>query len=381
MRTRLKLHEPDEPVQAIIHDNGEFESLAEEWTDLLNRSNSACVFMRWEWHYTWWQVFAGKRDVLHVVTWRSQGRLVGLLPLYFSKDLFSSSGCLRFLGTGESQIDEVATEYSDLLADESVEDQVAHLAGRYLGSFRHWKCVELYCMVNTALLRKSLIARKDIYSLERCVGQRYRIPLNSSESCYLDSLSPSRSKRIRRSQRAGIRDGGIRALPISSISDFDRAFRELAELNNERQAHKQRKSVFASVRFRHFHYELCLRLHDSGAANIIRFHLNSRLLAVLYCFYDEQSCHYYQSGFARKDANKYMPLTLAHMIEMQRNRDAGRSYYDLMRGKPPCYKDEFGCETTPMGSLSLYKSPARRAVAIYYRALRAKVADFLKRGT
>ncbi|MFK7854050.1 MAG: GNAT family N-acetyltransferase [Granulosicoccus sp.] len=375
----MKLHDSDEPVQAIIHDNGEFESLAEEWADLLNRSKSACVFMRWEWHYTWWQVFAGNRDVLHIVTWRQQGRLVGLLPLYLSKSLFTGSGCLRFLGTGELQIDEVATEYCDLLADENVEDQVAHLAGHYLGSFSAWNCVELYCMVDTALLLNILIAREDIFSLERSVGQRYRIPLNSNESCYLDGLASSRSKRIRRSQRAGNRDGGICAVPISSISDFDRAFRELAELNHERQAHKQRKSVFASSRFRHFHYELCLRLHDSGAANIIRFQLNSRLIAVLYCFYDEQSCHYYQSGFARKDANKYMPLTLAHLIEMQRNRDAGRSYYDLMRGKPPCYKDEFGCETTPMGSLSLYKSSTRRALAVHYRALRAKVAELVKR--
>lgn len=375
----MNTYEKDEPVREIIRDSSAFESLAAEWGALLACSQSACVFMRWEWHYTWWQVYADQRDQLHIVTWRARGRLVGVLPLYLRPGMLPGNACLRFLGTGESQIDEVATEYSDLLADKHCENEIAQLASGYLASFMQWSCVELFCLLENAVLRRSLIAHDRILFLERSAGQRYRIPLQADETTYLSSLDTSRAKRISRSQRAALRDGGISAAPIESIADFDQAFRELAELNHERQAHKMRKSAFASSRFRHFHYQLCLQLHDSGAANIVRFHLDSQLLAVLYCFYDAQSCHYYQSGFTRKGANRYMPLTLAHLIEMQRNRESGRSYYDLMRGKPPCYKDEFGCETTAMFSLSLYRSPLRLRVASLYRASRATMADLIKR--
>ena len=375
----MNLDNPDNPVQAIITDNDTFESLADEWSTLMKLSKRACVFMSWQWHYTWWQVYADHRDQLHIVTWRVRGRLVGILPLYLRYGMLPVNACLRFMGSGESQIDEVATEYSDLLAEEGMERSIAVLAGSYLASFKHWNCVELNCLLDNAALRQSLLTQNGVHLLERAAGQRYRIGLGGSESSYMDQLPQSRAKRIRRSQRVAMRDGGIRATPIDSPADFDRAFRELAELNHERQAHKSRKSVFASGRFRRFHHELCGRLHHTGAANVIRFHMNSTLLAVLYCFYDEQSCHYYQSGFARHGANRYMPLTLAHLIEMQRNRDAGRSYYDLMRGKPPCYKDELGCETMRMVNLTLYRTSVSRQFAVWYRAVRAVMAEHIKR--
>jgi len=368
-------------AQEIVSDNSAFRNLAQDWGELLERSQSACVFMRWEWHYTWWQVYADKRDRLHIVTWRERGRLLGVLPLYVRSGLLPGDACLRFLGAGESQIDEVATEYSDLLADRSAEQAIALLASHYLGSFKQWNRVEFSCVLDDALLRQSLMANDKLFSLERSAGQRYRIALLGDEAGYVASLPVSRAKRISRSRRVALRDGGISATPVYSIEDFDCAFKELAELNHERQAHKQRKSVFASERFRCFHHQLCMQLYDKGAVNIVRFHLNSQLLAVLYCFYDAQNCHYYQSGFARKGANRYMPLTLAHLIEMQRNREAGRNYYDLMRGKPPCYKDEFSCETTPMISLSLYRSAVRLECAKLYRAARSIMANLIKSGS
>ncbi len=65
----------------VVTTREEFKNLAAEWAALGTRSRSACVFMQWEWHYSWWQVYAGKRDSLHIITWRRRGELVGLLPL------------------------------------------------------------------------------------------------------------------------------------------------------------------------------------------------------------------------------------------------------------------------------------------------------------
>lgn len=165
-----------------------------------------------------------------------------------------------------------------------------------------------------------------------------------------------------------------KATAVDSVDGFDQAFHELGELNHERQAHMRRKSVFASPRFRQFHQTLCKRLHDTGAADIVRFHIGARLLAVLYCFYDTDTCHYYQSGFTRKDSNRFMPLTLAHLMEMQRSRDAGKRYYDFMRGEPPTYKEEFDCETSALLNVAMYRWRWQRVVAVAYRHLRATAA-------
>ena len=134
----MNLNDLDLAVQEIISDDEAFESLADEWASLLARSRSASVFMRWEWHYTWWQVYAGQRDQLHIVTWRERGRLVGILSLYLRSGLPSGDARLRFLGVGEIQIDEVGPEFSDPLADKAI----AQLDSNYLGSFKHWTYVE-----------------------------------------------------------------------------------------------------------------------------------------------------------------------------------------------------------------------------------------------
>jgi len=364
---------------SVIDDLASFERLRNDWVALLPHADSATVFMQWEWHFTWWTVFAGQRDSLYIMTWRHQGRLVGVLPLYRHSGLLPASCCLRFIGTGESHIDEVVTEYGDLLADRSLEADLVASATDHILQFDSWQCVELLCMLGSSRLAQSIVGQTSTNALIVDAGLRYRVGLGGTEADYVASLSNSRAKRLKRSQRALEREGGIDVTVVDVVENFDQAFCELATLNHERQAHKKRKSVFASDRFKLFHHELCQRLHDEGSANIVRFHLGSRLLAVLYCFYDEQNCYYYQSGFARKDANKFTPLTVAHLVEMQRNREAGRAYYDLMRGRPPCYKDEFFCETTPMLDIALFKSSVLLTGVTAYRSLRSAAARIVKR--
>ncbi len=364
---------------SVIDNIASFEKLEGDWRDLMSHASAATVFMQWEWHFTWWQVFARKNDSLHIMAWRQDGRLVGVLPLYKQSSWIPGTSCLHLIGTGENQIDEVATEYGDLLVDTAVEAEVVSSAVENLLRFDGWQNMKLMSMLQDSLLATALEKASSANTLTISAGQRYRVALTGNEEDYLATLSKSRAKRIKRSQRAIAREGDIKISVIESIDEFDQAFRQLAELNHERQDHKQRKSVFASTRFKRFHYELCLRLHKAQAADIVRFHLGSRLLAVLYCFYDDTCCYYYQSGFVRKDANKFMPLTVAHLLEMQRSRDAGRTHYDLMRGRPPCYKDEYACETQAMVDISVFKSSNILRAVSAYRALRSTASRLLKR--
>lgn len=364
----------------IVTDPAVFKALATEWARLQSRCDGSSVFMRWEWHYTWWQVYAGEHDHLHIITWRRDGELVGLLPLYRQAcGIVPGRACLRLVGTGELAIDEVATEYGDVLVDVSVQAQVATLAANYLQQFNGWTRIEMSCLMENSVLHQALLAGGRSHVRQRSAGLRYRLSLPGNESDYLDSLGASRAKRIRRSQRAAEKDGGLVRSSINSPDCFDSAFRELAELNHERQAHMKRKSVFASRRFGEFHQKLSRQLFAEGAADIARFHVGTRLLAVLYCYYDADSCYYYQSGFTRKDSNRYMPLTLAHLMEMQRSREAGRQYYDFMRGEPPTYKEEFNCETHAMVDVSVYRWRWQCSLARANRQLRARARKALGR--
>ncbi len=362
----------------LVTEPAEFAALSEDWNTLSERASSSCLFMSWDWHYTWWQVYSTHKDLLHIVKFTSDGQLVGILPMYIRQSSGLRTGTLMFLGTGEPREDEVATEYLDIVALQGYEDQVAESAVRWMSTCTSWKLVELRCMLQHAhLVRAYRRLANEVFFDERPDGFRYQIDLSLTQVEHFERFPPSRLKRLKRSQNAIEKDGGLKQESVASADELSKAFRELTDLNHERQDAKQRKSVFASMQFRTFHRQLCDRIFDRGQANVHLFRLGANLLAVLYCFYDDHTCYYYQSGFTKRMANRYMPLTFAHLAEIQRNRDLGRRYYDFMRAMPPTYKEDFGCDTTPIYTTYLYCTANRMKLHHTKRRIRRALVTML----
>src|SRR5438128_5647804 len=65
-------------VETIENPAG-FEKLRNEWSELLEASDSDCLFLTWEWLYTWWKHLAGDRQ-LAILAVRRGGRLDALAP-------------------------------------------------------------------------------------------------------------------------------------------------------------------------------------------------------------------------------------------------------------------------------------------------------------
>jgi len=361
----------------VVADETGLDALADEWRALGARACNGSVFLSWEWHRTWWDVFGGSGARLHVVTVRERGALIGLLPLY--RHGAGPTATLRLSGSGEASADEVVTEYGDVLASAAHAVRVGDAVIGHLATFDGWRRVVLPCLLDDALIVAACRRRTGLARLECSAGVRYRIRLDDGEAGYLERVGASRARRIARARRALERDGGLRVEPTVDAADLAVAFADLATLNDERQRALGRRGVFLAERFRRFHDVLGARLYSRDALDVVRFRLGSRLLAALYCLDDASGRHYYQSGFVGEGANRYLTLTIAHLAEMRRARDAGHRWYDLMRGHPPCYKDAFGCETTPMLDLALYRTPPEREIALRWRGLRRAVRRGLTR--
>jgi len=366
---------PDLTV-SVISDTDDFKALADEWR-LLHAESGACFFMGFEWHYTWWQVYAEPADTLQIIRFSQNEKTVGLLPLYIKPGGPFTRSKLLFLGTGEARGDEVATEYLDVLALPAFASKVADCAVSWMAGCHQWSRVELRCMLDNALLVQAYRHRSDLHVQESSCGYRYQVSLADDEETHLGKMSRGKQKRIKRSRRALERDGGLSQISMYCMSELDKAFKQLTELNHERQEQKQRKSVFASQLFRAFHLKLIQQVIANDAVDIHQFKLGANVLAIVYCFYDENTCYYYQSGFVRKGSNKFMPLTFAHLAEIQRNRHVGRRYYDLMRAEPPSYKEDFGCETTPMVNTFIFCTANRLRLFNITRKLRRQLVALL----
>src|SRR2546427_4482076 len=52
-----------------------FEKLREEWNELLQASASNCLFLTWEWLYTWWKHLSEDRRLFIITVDRKSTRL------------------------------------------------------------------------------------------------------------------------------------------------------------------------------------------------------------------------------------------------------------------------------------------------------------------
>ena len=68
----------------VINDLGRFNSIAAEWDRLVDRSNVERLFVSHAWLRTWWEAFAGDKE-LHILAIRKRGELVGAAPMMRSR--------------------------------------------------------------------------------------------------------------------------------------------------------------------------------------------------------------------------------------------------------------------------------------------------------
>ena len=64
----------------VISDCGRFEAIGPQWDSLVERAEVDPIFLSYNWFRTWWESFGQDRQ-LHIITVRSEGRLVGGGPM------------------------------------------------------------------------------------------------------------------------------------------------------------------------------------------------------------------------------------------------------------------------------------------------------------
>src|SRR5437773_607800 len=103
-----------------IEDTDRFALMGEEWNALLRDSDADCLFLTWEWLYTWWRTLAGRRR-LFILAVRCGDQLVAIAPLALAPPALGRLLPFRsfqLLGTGA-----VGSDYLDLIVRRGWEDR------------------------------------------------------------------------------------------------------------------------------------------------------------------------------------------------------------------------------------------------------------------
>jgi CelD/BcsL family acetyltransferase involved in cellulose biosynthesis len=368
---------PSQLDMEVIREPGRWATMAEQWRALSAVSPSACPTLDYYWLRTWWDVYGGvysqAEDGLRIVTCRRGGRLVAALPLYDRRPARAWNGGRRlgFIGTGESEREEICSDYLDLLYRPEDREEatagvwkllVVALAGEY-------DFLELTDVSDTSPLVQW--ARGDGARRHAEVSPRGACPiadLSGGFEAYLGRLSANTRQQCRRLMRQA--DEAKVVFEVANESTRDEFFEQLVELHQRRWQGDGKPGCFSAERFARFHRELIMKWLPEGRAVLSRLSLAGRPIAVKYGFVLNGKYDFYQSGVLADDAAVLKsPGVVSFMYLMRHLAGQGVKTFDFLRGSSS-YKQRLATTAQPLVQVRVVRGTWRSGATRLYCAAR-----------
>lgn len=272
------------------------EALGSEWNALVQAMPRPCIFLSWEWVWTWWRHFGGRSRLLVVTARARDGRLVGVAPLHIvRRRLWRRS--LEFLGYAGAGI---CADHLDFLAAGPDRSRIVARLLDALAAEPGWDTALLAGVSNDSPLLNLWPGWMGPASLvqpgESCCF--VRLP-DSGQALWqkLRREHPGTAANHRRYGQRWRRQGGGELQAAVSSDEVEAAMTELARLHGLARERHGQAGAFARRPYRRFHQELARSLHGKGQLYLARLPYRGRTAAMLYGFRLGDVLAYYQSGF------------------------------------------------------------------------------------
>ncbi len=194
---------PENLTLEVVRSAQEFDTLADEWNELLKHSASHVPFLRHEYLSTWWRTLGGgewPQGELYIVTARRpDGTLSGIAPLFFTHNR-EGEPALMLIGSIE------ISDYLDVIASaddlpEFIQALLDHLEGI---ESPPWKVLDLYNLLEsspTLTALQAAAARKGWEYHQETLQHCPYIPLPGDWEAYLAGIDKKQRHEIRRKLR------------------------------------------------------------------------------------------------------------------------------------------------------------------------------------
>ncbi len=215
------------------------------------------------WLVSWWQHYGAGRELCVLTVHDDGGALRGIAP-WFVESNATAGRTLAFLGSGE-----VCSDYQGILVEAPDQDVVVDAIADWLASQQEaaWDLLHL----SGVAAAEPTIARLADQLTERglTVHQRpgmntWRIEFDSDWETYVESLSKSHRKQVRRVDRRLVESGEAVLRVAQSPAELEQGLAILIDLHQRRRLSLDEPGCFADPRFTGF-IETCtkeLLAHD-----------------------------------------------------------------------------------------------------------------------
>jgi CelD/BcsL family acetyltransferase involved in cellulose biosynthesis len=302
---------------ATIRDARGIARLLPEWEELWQRDPAAMPFQAPAWQIPWWRHFGTAEPLL--LTARSGGELVGLLPLY----LLREPGCRKLLPIGVGVSDYIAA-----LLDPRAGDRGDMLITA-IADAKGWDECWLPDLKEHGALAKAAAGtplRTSIVAAPPCPV----LKLPDARSG-LGAVVPRKMQRdLRQVQTRSAAAGGVRFESVDS-DRLDAAMDDLFRLHEQRWQMRGEAGVCADPRVQSFHRQVARALLAAGMLRFYRLWIGGALAAVYYGFAAKGTAYAYLGGFDPSQA-RLSPgaQIMAHAIGEAAAE--GAAHFDFLRG-------------------------------------------------
>lgn len=346
-----------------VEDVSSFEALKDEWNGLLDASDSDCLFLTWEWLFTWWKHLAGGRS-LRIVVVRYAGELVAIAPFALRQRClgpFAAFATLEFLGSGN-----VGSDYLDIIVRRGMERlAVDVLAGDLCERMPVVELSRVGGRGRQAAELGSRLARRKWVSTCVTMDSCPFIDLSGHTwHSYMDRLGPAHRYNVRRRLRKLHRRFHVQLEEIQSEKRRRDALPILIMLHHKRWNARGRSDAFHTSSLVAFHEEFSGLALTRGWLRLYILWLDCRPAAALYGFRYGDVFYFYQSGFDPEFRKYSVGLVIMGLV-IGRAIEEGAMEYDLLHGREE-YKFLWAQQERELVRLDLY--PPRARGIVYRRA-------------
>ena len=273
-----------------------FSALAAEWRTLLAQSEVDCLFLTWEWLYTWWRCLAGSRRLLILVVHRKD-TLVGIAPFAVRapepKRLLPFRA-IEFLGVGA-----VGSDYLDLVLKKGEEARSCAVIADYMAKWNLMLDMRRVAL-GTAHVERLVRELEDRgwSTLRRDDDICLYVPLSGSS---WDEYFAGLNRKFRRALRRGRRDAQssytVAYTTVSRQEDRPAALQAFIRLHNKRWDSRAGSQAVPDSSIVQFHEQWSRIALDRGWLRLSILHFDQTPVAGAYRFAYGGKLYFYLSGF------------------------------------------------------------------------------------
>jgi CelD/BcsL family acetyltransferase involved in cellulose biosynthesis len=356
-----------------------FAGLRKEWNSLLALSTSSCVFLTHEWLFTWWEHLSSGRT-LSILTARSEGRLVGILPVALRQRQYSRMmpRSLEFIGSGM-----IGSDYLDAIVMPGFEQEVICRFAEYLdrmGVVVHFSAVRRESSIVAELatqLRKQGWNVADA-EINVCPFVDFR---GQTWETYLSSLGSSQRYNFNRRLKQLYKNFNFNLQIVDSPEAAQSALEDVINLHRKRWTSREPSEAFQDNPTVAFHREFVKLAATRGWLRILVGRIDGAPVAALYGLRYGKTFYFYQSGFDPAWGRQSVGLVMMGLA-IQSAINEGAMEYDLLHGQEE-YKFHWTRQTRGLGRIELYphhsKGRLSRRAVDFNRAVRKMAKRMLGR--